>query len=67
MFNGCSKLNYLEVDFIDWWASEDSASPSWLYNVSATGTFVCPKELDESNGETRGPHAIPEGWTIIIK
>ena len=59
MFNNCSNLNIVKVSFIAWDTS--NATSNWLANVSSTGTFICPEELDTS---TRDYSHIPEGWTI---
>ena len=60
MFNGCTNLSSIEVDFIDW-KSDLSATTDWLKNVSPTGTFTCPSILPE----TYGTSYIPEGWTLL--
>jgi len=60
MFNGCSKLNYLKVNFTSW-TDASNVTLDWVSNVSATGTFVCPMGLDVSN---RDASHVPEGWTV---
>jgi hypothetical protein len=58
MFNGCSNLNEIEVGFTEW---NDMSMEGWLYNVSPTGTFICPKELPDNR------MFIPKSWEIIRK
>jgi hypothetical protein len=60
MFEGCTRLNYVNVSFTDWNIYEDSTS-GWLNFVSHTGTFECLKDLPIE----RGTHNIPEGWEIL--
>ncbi|MBQ0141432.1 MAG: Ig-like domain-containing protein [Prevotellaceae bacterium] len=59
MFNGCTKLNYVEVAFTSW--NNNTNTTDWLSGVSETGTFICPKELDQT---TRDASHIPAGWDI---
>ena len=59
MFYGCTSLNKIEVAFTTW--NPTNATSNWLQNVSSTGTFICPEELDTS---TRDVSHIPSGWTI---
>jgi hypothetical protein len=56
MFYGCTSLNKIIVNFTDW-----NATGNWVYNVSSTGTFICPTELPIQYGN----NYIPEGWTVI--
>ena len=56
MFNGSSNLNYVEVAFSQW--PDESTTSSWLDQVAAEGTFVCPAALADERGSSR----IPEGW-----
>ena len=62
MFHECTSLNYLKVHFTSW-ADAIGATSHWVWNVSATGTFVCPTDLDTS---IRGAWYVPEGWTVDI-
>jgi hypothetical protein len=63
MFNGCTSLNYIKVGFTDW-NSTDGSTNGWVNQVSTSGTFVCPEELDTTQ---RGPDMdyIPEGWDVV--
>jgi hypothetical protein len=64
MFSDCTSLNYVNVGFTDWYYDKYSstfATDGWLRDVSPTGTFVCPEELDTTQ---RGNSYIPTGWTI---
>lgn len=58
MFYGCRSLNYVKVGAASW---DESYSNNWLINVSATGTFVKPIELNIGVGNS----AIPSGWKVI--
>lgn len=55
-FNGCSSLSRVKVGFHAWFSGT-----AWLKNVAATGTFICPSDLDCS---TRSTSRVPEGWTV---
>lgn len=61
MFDGCTSLNNIIVDFIDWNTSS-LATNYWLRNVYETGNFYCPINLPEPN--QRNESTIPAGWTI---
>ncbi len=58
---GCTDLNYIKVHFTSW--ADDHSAPTigWVWNVSDTGTFVCPEGLDVSEED---PSHVPEGWTV---
>ena len=60
MFNGCEKLNYLDVSFTSWNESVNSTG-NWVGDVSAAGTFVCPETLDVS---VRDASHVPTDWII---
>lgn len=74
-FEGCIKLDKLEVNFKDFTPSNFNY---WMRGVSPTGTFICPKELadatdgyydEEGNfvaGVGRSANTIPVGWEIQI-
>ncbi len=55
MFNGCINLSSIKVHFSEWWWPDN-----WMVNVAPTGTFICPRGLDD----VYGADAIPDGWTI---
>lgn len=57
MFNGCSNLNSISVQFTEWL---DSATTNWLKSTAATGTFNCPTELQIIYGDSN----IPGNWTV---
>ena len=61
MFADCTDLNYIKVHFTSW--ADDHSAPTigWVWNVSDTGTFVCPEGLDVSEED---PSHVPEGWTV---
>jgi hypothetical protein len=61
MFYDCISLKTINVGFNNWTSSNETTD--WLKNVSSTGTFICPSELQEVRGTSR----IPEGWTIQRK
>lgn len=60
MFKGCTSLNNVKMLATDISASQCLAS--WLYGVSATGTFT--KNSAMSSLPT-GASGIPSGWTVI--
>jgi hypothetical protein len=55
MFNGCVNLSSIKVHFSEWWRPDN-----WMVNVAPTGTFICPRGLEE----IYGADAIPDGWTV---
>ena len=61
MFYGCTNLNRVEVSWTQW---PTDRSQDWLYNVSSTGTFVCPYGLTIPSEDASG---VPYGWTIQRK
>jgi hypothetical protein len=61
MFNGCRSLNHVKVGFTDW-VMDNNEFNDWLYNVSPTGTFVCPEKLPKKYGG----YYIPSGWTVEL-
>ena len=56
MFKGCTKLNYIKVNFTEWGDETDG----WVDGVSSTGTFIKPSRLRELYGINN----IPIGWTV---
>jgi hypothetical protein len=62
MFNGCTNLSSIEVNFTEW-RDDLNATANWVTNVSPTGTFICPEGLPEEYGNNR----IPTGWSVIRK
>ena len=61
MFEGCTSLSHVEVGFAEWVPSGTTdALRWWMQDVSQTGTFECPKDLDTSSRS----NYIPDGWTI---
>ena len=61
MFNGCSELNQIEVNFTTW--PSTSTMTDWVEGVSSTGTFICPEALPIKFATNR----IPPGWTVVRK
>ena len=65
-FSGCSLINDVTVHFTEWLPTTSETLPgldatyNWLYGVSATGVFRCPRTLPIE----RGPSRIPEGWDV---
>ena len=57
MFQGCSLLDNIEVNFSTW---VEGATGNWLSGVSASGTFTAPAGLED----VRGVNNIPDGWTF---
>ena len=58
MFYYCTKLNYVKALFTD--ISAPECLLAWLYNVSATGTFVKNSAATWTNTDAK----IPSGWTV---
>ena len=59
MFEDCSSLSSVSVNFTDWNESNYSTS-GWLRGVALTGIFTGPGDLEEIMDEDH----IPNGWTI---
>ena len=59
MFQGCTSLNTVECLATD--ISAQSATSTWLYNVSATGTFTKAAGVTWPDGK----NGIPSGWTVV--
>ena len=57
MFNGCSKLERVEVSFTNNWPA--ASTMNWLNGVNATGIFIGPQELKIPG---RSASAVPNGW-----
>ena len=55
MFNGCSNLSHVSVNFSSWLSG---ATTDWLNGVASEGTFDCPDAL----AATTGVSYIPSGW-----
>ena len=66
MFYNCSKLNYVKCLATD--ISADGCTFGWLDGVSATGTFVKAKGMEDwtvgPQGEWNNINGIPEAWTV---
>jgi len=60
MFYDCTSLNYAKMMLLSG-VSEGGATKFWMYNVSATGTFV---KNANATWTTTGAHGIPSGWTV---
>ena len=60
MFVGCTKLQYIEVDFTKW---NTDATENWVSSIASTGTFVKPVALPTRFGSSN----IPSGWTVMDK
>jgi len=58
MFQGCTSLNYVKMMLLSG-VDEGYATKFWMYNVSATGTFV--KNASATWTESG---VIPSGWTV---
>lgn len=66
MFAGCSSLSYIEIGLTEWIVKNSS---NWVSGVSASGTFVCPKNIKNNGNITnlQSENRIPVGWTIVEK
>ena len=54
MFKNCTSLSYIKC------LSQSGVSPSWVQNVSPTGTFVKAAGVSWQSGD----NGIPTGWTV---
>ena len=59
MFSGCSNLNYIKMLATD--ISAGQCLFSWVWGVSATGTFVKSSSMTSL---PTGASGIPSGWTV---
>ena len=57
MFNECTKLNYIKVNFSSW---VDNTTNNWVAGVSSTGVFNAPSDLPVIVGDSN----VPTGWTV---
>ena len=67
MFQKCTSLKSVKVRLTEWTdptssSSNTNGSYRWLFDVSSTGTFYCPPELDIS---FRSANTIPPGWDVV--
>lgn len=62
MFSGCTNLNYVKALFTT--TPSNTYTDKWLYQVSATGTFV---KSSSATWNVTGENGIPSGWTIITE
>ena len=60
MFQGCTNLNYIKAMFTT--TPSDTYTNSWVYGVSATGTFV---KNSQATWIITGNYGIPSGWTVV--
>ena len=58
MFDGCKSLNYIKCNASSFALN---ATYSWLYGVSATGTFIKVAGVSWPSGSS----GIPTGWTVV--
>lgn len=67
MFDGCLKLNSLNVAFKEWHTNTSSwfdySTLKWVEDVYGTGTFIKPPSLPAEFGVSQ----IPRGWNVINK
>ena len=64
MFLGCTSLNYVKAMFTTDISQNNSYTNGWLFDVSATGTFVGNAEASWLDNFTKSDSTVPEGWTI---
>lgn len=60
IFNGCRALQSIKCLATD--ISANNCTMSWVYDVSATGTFYKSANMSDW---TTGVNGIPSGWTVI--
>lgn len=61
MFNGCTQLSSIYVNFSDW--SESLSVPPtklWVNRIASYGIFKCPSDLEQLSGINN----IPEYWDV---
>ena len=66
MYNGCTSLNSVEVDFTEWpyyGSGMYMGCQDWLKDVASSGTFTCPSTLDYGGTVT----TYPASWTRVNK
>lgn len=61
MFQSCSKLNNINVNFSVW--DPESATAAWVKYIPSSGTFTCPADLPEEFDENK----IPVRWNVVRK
>ena len=66
MFQGCSKLNYIKADFINY-NNNNYEFDYWVDGVSTTGTFVMNPNATYNPDNIRGVSGIPSGWAVTTK
>jgi hypothetical protein len=59
MFNGCTNLSDITVNFANW--ADGNYTNNWVSNVSSTGVFNKPGNLAEINGDSY----IPVNWECV--
>ena len=59
LFGGCRALNYIKAMFTS--TPGSGYTNSWVYNVSANGTFI---KNSTATWTTSGQSGIPSGWTV---
>jgi hypothetical protein len=57
MFRGCTALNYVKHNIIEW---NTSNTRYWLSGCSSTGVVECPADSTIPSDSISG---IPTGWT----
>lgn len=62
MFRQCANLNSVTCLATEGFNTTNSATSTWLQNVSATGTFI--KKTEAVDWQI-GPSGIPNDWTVI--
>lgn len=65
MFNGCTKLTYIKVNFTSW--NSGNYTKNWTRNCNSIGRFDCPSSLPKTynaSGNTSSPNYIPYGWGV---
>ena len=62
MFYECESLNYIKMLAND--ISARDCLYNWVYDVSATGTFV---KSSSATWDVTGVSGVPSGWTVITE
>lgn len=60
MFNRCTSLSSIDVNFTDWGLS---TTINWVAQITTPGTFTCPAALPDQRGASK----IPTNWTKVDK
>jgi len=66
MFQNCTSLKNIDVDFPNWGTGSTPSTSGWLggNSVGSSGTFKCPASLPM---DVRDTSHVPSGWAVVYK